>query len=55
MWRIFVFIGNGTKQNLIQMQETMVHRGPDGQGNFFQLGISLGYNRQTIVDLNTGE
>ncbi|WP_432821478.1 asparagine synthase (glutamine-hydrolyzing) [Trichloromonas sp.] len=38
-----------------RMNDTMVHRGPDGSGLFADGGIGLGHRRLAIIDLHTGE
>lgn len=43
------------KRLLEQMNNTMVHRGPDGAGLFVDTGIGLGHRRLAIIDLHTGE
>jgi asparagine synthase (glutamine-hydrolysing) len=40
---------------LKRMTDTLVHRGPDGAGYFFQDNIGLGHRRLSIIDLNTGD
>jgi asparagine synthase (glutamine-hydrolysing) len=37
------------------MTETLVHRGPDGDGFYCRDGIGLGHRRLAIVDLATGD
>lgn len=38
-----------------RMNDTMVHRGPDGSGMFIDGFIGLGHRRLAIIDLHTGE
>jgi asparagine synthase (glutamine-hydrolysing) len=41
--------------NLInRMTETLLHRGPDGGGQFVSGPVGLGHRRLSIIDLNTG-
>ncbi len=40
---------------LRRMNDTMVHRGPDGTGLFVKGRIGLGHRRLSIIDLHTGE
>jgi asparagine synthase (glutamine-hydrolysing) len=35
--------------------ETIAHRGPDGQGTYYDSGLALGHLRLSIIDLNTGD
>ena len=38
-----------------RMRDTIVHRGPDGQGLFVEEGIGLGHRRLSIVDVAHGQ
>jgi len=40
---------------LTRMNDTMVHRGPDGAGLFVDGGIGLGHRRLAIIDLHSGD
>lgn len=40
---------------LRRMNDTMVHRGPDGSGVFVKGPIGLGHRRLSIIDLHTGD
>ncbi|MDO3379759.1 asparagine synthase (glutamine-hydrolyzing) [Geoalkalibacter halelectricus] len=40
---------------LRRMNDTMVHRGPDGSGLFVNGPIGLGHRRLSIIDLHTGD
>src|SRR6266542_5649037 len=40
---------------LNRMMETIAHRGPDGQGTYYDSGLALGHLRLSIIDLNTGD
>ena len=49
------FIGDGSRETLERMTSTLVHRGPDDEGYFFQSGrVGLGFRRLAIIDLETG-
>lgn len=39
---------------LTRMNDSHVHRGPDGDGEFFDPGIGLGHRRLSIIDLSGG-
>lgn len=42
--------------NLLErMNNTMVHRGPDGRGIFVSSGVGLGHRRLSIIDLESGK
>ena len=42
--------------DLVQrMMDTIVHRGPDGEGSYISGPIGLGHRRLSIIDLNTGD
>ncbi len=38
------------KRLLVQMRDTMVHRGPDDEGVFTGEGVGLGFRRLSIID-----
>ena len=38
-----------------QMNNTMIHRGPDGEGIFIRKNVGLGHRRLSIIDLSTGD
>lgn len=43
-------------RNLLkQMNDTIAHRGPDGEGIFINNNIGLGHRRLAIIDLETGD
>jgi asparagine synthase (glutamine-hydrolysing) len=49
---------NSKPASLIQikrMTDTLVHRGPDGEGFFVRKNIALGHRRLAIIDLETGK
>jgi len=37
------------------MTGTVVHRGPDGGGLYFDEGVALGHRRLSVIDLDTGQ
>ena len=39
---------------LKQMQGTMIHRGPDEEGNYIDRNLGLGFRRLQVIDLKTG-
>lgn len=39
---------------ILSMNDTMAHRGPDGEGIFVDKNIGLGHRRLSIIDLSTG-
>ncbi|PIR89051.1 MAG: asparagine synthase (glutamine-hydrolyzing) [Candidatus Harrisonbacteria bacterium CG10_big_fil_rev_8_21_14_0_10_40_38] len=41
------------KSILRAMTESIAHRGPDGEGYFFENGIGLGHRRLSIIDLSS--
>lgn len=43
------------ERDIVAMRETMLHRGPDGAGNFVRGGVGLGHRRLSIVDLAGGQ
>ena len=43
-----------THSVLSDMIQTMVHRGPDGEGTYYGNGIALGFRRLAIIDLKEG-
>jgi len=40
---------------LRSMTQTLIHRGPDGEGFFTHPGVGLGIRRLSIIDLETGD
>jgi len=40
---------------LSEMNDTLIHRGPDGGGIFVDPGIGLGHRRLSIIDLSSGD
>ena len=52
---IFDRNGNQVDAELLrQMDDTLVHRGPDGNGAFKDAGVGLGHRRLSIIDLAGG-
>ena len=49
------FIGPGNEDDLIEMTETLVHRGPDESGYYWNEGIGIGHRRLNIIDLAGGK
>ena len=41
--------------SLKNMNDSLVHRGPDGEGFFIDNNIGLGHRRLKIIDLETGD
>ena len=47
---------SGKREQIIhQMMEAILHRGPDGEGTFFDERAALGFRRLAIVDLDHGD
>lgn len=42
------------RQLLKSMTDRLIHRGPDGDGLYSQLGLGLGHRRLAIIDLDSG-
>jgi len=43
------------KEDILKgMMERIAHRGPDGEGSFFDEGVALGQRRLSIIDLEGG-
>jgi asparagine synthase (glutamine-hydrolysing) len=42
------------QQTIRRMSQTMVHRGPDDQGFFFDRSLGFGFRRLSIIDLSGG-
>ena len=40
------------KSQIERMNETMIHRGPDGEGVFIDKNLGLGHRRLAIIDLS---
>ena len=53
---IYNLDGKPVNQDLLErMNDTMIHRGPDGSGIYIDKGIGLGHRRLAIIDLHTGD
>jgi asparagine synthase (glutamine-hydrolysing) len=48
-------VGAEEKEVLRKMSETIVHRGPDDHGFYFDESVSLANRRLSIIDLSTGK
>lgn len=48
------FIGEGNREILENITNTLRHRGPDDVGFFLEGKVGLGHRRLSIIDLNTG-
>jgi asparagine synthase (glutamine-hydrolysing) len=56
MCGICAVLGDGaTEARLASMLETIVHRGPDGEGRLVESGAALGMRRLAIIDLAGGD
>ena len=52
---IFDFTGNLIDREIIRrMKSAIVHRGPDGEGEFFDKEVGLGHRRLSIIDVGGG-
>jgi asparagine synthase (glutamine-hydrolysing) len=52
---IFDFKGNPIDREIVrQMKSAIVHRGPDGEGEFFDKEVGLGHRRLSIIDVDGG-
>lgn len=53
---IFNLDGSPVNASVIRkMNDTMIHRGPDGDGVFVSNNIGFGHRRLSIIDLSTGD
>ena len=41
-------------ETIKRMADSMMHRGPDEYGEYFDRGLGLGFRRLSIIDLKTG-
>lgn len=48
------YFGQGNKEVLEKMTNSLIHRGPDDQGFYIEDGLGLGHRRLSIIDLTTG-
>jgi len=46
------FIGGGDEKDLLNMINSIQHRGPDDQGHFINNGVALAHARLSIIDLS---
>jgi len=46
---------NNPEVELKKMGNAMIHRGPDGEGYYFDSNIGMGMRRLSIIDLETGD
>jgi asparagine synthase (glutamine-hydrolysing) len=52
-----IAVFNGTAPNYRQLKtmcDTLIHRGPDGEGMNIQDGVAIGMRRLSVIDLETG-
>jgi asparagine synthase (glutamine-hydrolysing) len=42
-----------TSDDLLRMQQCLIHRGPDSQSHYFLPGVGLAHNRLSIIDLSS--
>ncbi len=54
MCGIFGWWGEGEKEVLHRMADSLRHRGPDGEGFFYQQGVGMGMTRLAILDREQG-
>lgn len=56
MCGIVGLVRKGNNKNVIKkMNDRIVHRGPDGEGYFFDGDVAFGHRRLSIIDLSTGD
>lgn len=48
-------LADGEKDRLKRMTRTLYHRGPDGEGYYFDQHAGLGHRRLSIIDLDAGK
>lgn len=46
--------GEHSKNQIVKMRESLVHRGPDSEGSYYDKNIGLGFRRLSIIDLKGG-
>jgi len=44
-----------TRELVVRMRDTLVHRGPDGSGVYLEPGVGLGHRRLSIIDVSAGQ
>jgi asparagine synthase (glutamine-hydrolysing) len=44
--------GEGARELVLRMRDSLAHRGPDGRGLFFDEHLALGHRRLSIIDLS---
>lgn len=54
MCGIVGFVGDHDLKTLQEMNQTLVHRGPDDQGFYLMPGVGLAMRRLSIIDVTTG-
>ena len=53
---IYNVSGRKVDEKLLErMNNTLIHRGPDGEGTFVDAHVGLGHRRLSIIDLETGK
>lgn len=56
MCGIVGLVRKGNNKNVIKMMNDRIfHRGPDGEGYFFDGDVAFGHRRLSIIDLSTGD
>ncbi len=48
------FVGNGTREDIERMTDSLRYRGPDASGFFVDGQVALGHRRLSIIDLKSG-
>jgi asparagine synthase (glutamine-hydrolysing) len=43
------------RRQVLAMTRALVHRGPDDEGFFDDEGVTLGFRRLAVIDLDTGQ
>lgn len=51
---IFDFEDNNIRPSCVTMSEKLRHRGPDGNGDFFEGGVCFSHNRLAVMDIEYG-
>ncbi len=47
--------GEYSKSQIVKMTNSLVHRGPDSNGYFYDKEVAFGFRRLSIIDLKTGD